>query len=176
MIAAGVAANISKNSLQQRRRRVRRPAPSPRAIRPPARAACQRLLPAAGYARRRRRGRRGRDPASHTSRPLNRCTSVPAASGRCRSASCVVAVRRGSSATIFMRGRRSRAASQPLQQDRMAPRGVGADQHHEIGRVEVFVTHRAPRLRRRRACGRPRPRPCTVANWYRYWRRRCSPS
>ena len=122
-------------------------------------------------ARRRSRGRRA--PCSRqqgqqaVEQQRRRCRR---ASGRCRSAISQVAVRRGSITTIFMSGRCSRARSDALQQDGMAPRGVGADQHDEIGVRRGPRSSPAPRLRRTRACGRPRPTPCTAASWCRCWR------
>ena len=80
--------------------------------------------------------------ASHASKPLNRCTSVPGASGRCRSAICVVAVRRGSSATIFMLGRASRAASMRCRMTGWHHAVLEPDEHDEIGVIEIVVAHR----------------------------------
>ena len=79
--------------------------------------------------------------ARSTSRPANRATSVPAASARCRSAASEVAVRRGSTMTMRV-PRAAFAAGEALEQHRMAPGGVAADQHDEVGLVEVLVAAR----------------------------------
>ena len=87
----------------------------------------------------RSRARRARRDA--TSSPQNSAVSVPGAIGRNRSASCAVTVRRGSMTT--MRAPRSRlVAHHALEQDRMAPGRVGADQHDQVGQIEIGVAAR----------------------------------
>ena len=79
--------------------------------------------------------------ASQTSRPFQSCASVPGLIDRCRSAPSLVAVRRGSMLTT----RTPRSAARHLDalvQHRMAPGRVGADQHHEVGELQVLVALR----------------------------------
>ena len=73
-----------------------------------------------------------------TSRPQNSAVSVPGAIGRNRSASSPVAVRRGSMTTILA-PRSRRFVEHALEQHRMAPGGVRADEHDQVGLVEVLV-------------------------------------
>ena len=79
--------------------------------------------------------------ARYANRPQNSAVSVPGAIGRNKSAASAVAVRRGSMTT-----KRGAAlvfrSDHPLVQDRMAPRRIGADQHDEVGLVEVAVDAR----------------------------------
>ncbi len=56
-----------------------------------------------------------------------------------------------------------------LIQHRVTPGGIGADQHDQIGQLQILDSTPAPGPRRRRACARPRPRTCTAASWYRCW-------
>ena len=72
--------------------------------------------------------------------------SVPGRTGRCRSACSAVGVRRGS-ATI----RNAPLAADPVPHDRVAGRGVGAEQEQHVGLVDVGVG-------RRRAVGAERAR------------------
>ena len=105
--------------------------------------------------RRRQRRRRGRWCAarrsrcataprrcSSASRPLNSATSLPGLSARCRSAMSQVSVRRGSITTTFMSRPRALGRLEALEQHRMAPGEIAADQHHEIGQLEILVEAR----------------------------------
>ena len=60
---------------------------------------------------------------------------------RCRSAPSLVAVRRGSMLTTRT-PRSARADLDALVEDRVAPGRIGADQHHEIGKLQVVVALR----------------------------------
>ena len=111
------------------------------------------------------------------SRPLNSHTSVPGATGRCRSATFA----RGGAARIdhddLEIGPRSRSV-------RRACAGTAPDGTRRCSSPPARSGRRArgrrsspaPGPRRTRACDR-RPRTtCTAANWCRCWRCRCSPS
>ncbi len=76
-----------------------------------------------------------------TSSPANSATSVPGRSAKCKSAISHVAVRRGSITTTLV-PRASRAAARALIQHRMAPGHVAADEHDEIGGLDVIVAAR----------------------------------
>ena len=82
-----------------------------------------------------------RRSTSATSRPDQRTPSVPGLMESCRSAPSLVAVRRGidvddAHAALGAGG------LDALVEDRVAPRGVGAGQHHEIGQLQVLVALR----------------------------------
>ena len=83
------------------------------------------------------------DPLAHSSRQHGRSGSVASLPGRsatCRSATSAVAVRRGSSTTSARpRPARGARALDALEQHRMTPRHVGADDEEEVGGFEVVV-------------------------------------
>ena len=66
---------------------------------------------------------------------------MPGAIGRNRSASSAVAVRRGS-ITTMLGAALAPVLQHALEQHRMAPGGVGADQHDQVGLVEILVQPR----------------------------------
>ena len=120
--------------------------------------------------------RRRRADADSASRPLNSHTSVPARTGRCRSANSQVA-----------RAARIDDDDLQLRPLLLAPArcaGTGSDgttpcssRPARPGRPARGLRSRpAPGLRRTRACGRRRPRTCTGASWCRCSPCRCSPS
>ena len=103
-------------------------------------AASQRASKPLPCARRRSRGRAMPRVGRCASRPLNSATSLPGRSGRCRSAISHVAVRRGSMTTTLHAGRA------PCARHRCAGRApgwhqaeIGADQHDEVGELEILV-------------------------------------
>ncbi len=61
-------------------------------------------------------------------------------------------------------------AHDALEQDRVAPRRVRADQHDEIRQLQILVAARARCPRRTRACDPPPPTPCRAGSSC-----RCSP-
>ena len=131
-----------------------------------ARARARRRSPSC--ARRYSAGRARRSSARCTSRPENSAVSVPGAIARNRSASSPVAVRRGSITTILApRSRRLR--DHALEQHRMAPGGVRADQHEQVGLVEVLVAARHHVRAEGAAVAGDRSTPCRAANWCRHW-------
>jgi hypothetical protein len=58
---------------------------------------------------------------------------------------------------------------QALVDDRVAPGEVGADQHDQIGQLDVLVTARHRVGAKGAACGRRRRTTCRAANWCRCW-------
>ena len=106
-----------------------------------ARARAPARLEAAGVLRRCKPRSIAPRSANATSSAANITLSMPGATGRNRSASSAVAVRRGSMTTIF--APRSRAVLQhALEQNRMAPGGVRADEHDQIGLIEILIDSR----------------------------------
>ena len=93
-----------------------------------------------------------------------RCRS---AIGRCRSAISQVGVRRGSITTSFSSGRCSFARSDALEQDRDGTTPCSTRPARSDRRARDPRSTRARCPRQTRACGRPLPRPCTAASWYR---------
>ena len=101
-------------------------------------AASNRLVWRADASRDRRRRRSARVDEQAVEQ---RDVACRASSARCRSASSQVAVRRGSMTTTRV-PRGLPGGREALVQHRMAPRGVAADQHDEVGFVEVLVAAR----------------------------------